>query len=510
MSRYISKERLRSAVASLAEWRTSTQSQLSTHLFPLLSLIRGGVNSAAFVKYEESDDFEFFDAFFWVPGDDDNPYFDPLVRQRRIATHPHSNVATARKGTFENSWGAAESVIEGGNTYWKLSENFADIVRRKVMTRRGDTTRANMIDLAVWLFKNVEFSDNADARSLERLFRNTFQLTDDQYDKLFEFNDESEQNIFAGEPLKLEDIVDVVDALEITKEKATARYLNVPAQHSDSELDDDDPILQEVRAVLEMGSSGIILRGCPGTGKSWYAWNIALDLANGELENITRVQFHSSYGYEDFVEGYRPTETKKSGFEIVDRKFLNAIRRAGDTRKTVVFIIDEINRGDPSRIFGELLTYIEEGWRDVEFTLSFSEKHVSIPRNLVVLATMNQHDRSITQLDMAMVRRFDHIDILPSKDRVNAFLERAGLPPHQIELVVDWFEALQGILPFGIGHTYFLNVGDVSRLAIVWRYRILPFCESVLEFEQERLEEAKRSFDALRRRLLAHTMPPEG
>ncbi len=502
MAHYIGISRLRSAITSLSEWRAKTQSQLSAHLFPFLSLLESGVSSDDWTRYEEQDDFTFFDKYFRVGGNDAKPYFDPLGRQRRIETHPHSNVATARKGTFENSWKAGASKSENGETSWMLAENFDDIVRTKVMTRGGETTRANVLDIAAWLFRSEEFPDNADAKSLEDRFKERFPLTEEQYNKLFEFNEEPSDNIFTDVPPTQQQIEQLVEELEITKEKTKKTKDVGPAEAVHSEIEDDDPVLTEVRAVLGMGSSGIILRGCPGTGKSWYAWNIALDLTDNKPDNITRVQFHPSYGYEDFVEGYRPSEEKKSGFEIVDRTFLDAVRRANGTDDTIVFIIDEINRGDPSRIFGELLTFVEDGWRDVEFTLPYSGKILKIPKNLTVLATMNQHDRSVTQLDMAMLRRFDHIDILPSKDRVGEFLQKAGMPAEQATLVVDWFDSMQKLMPFGIGHTYFLNVGDIARLSTIWRYRIHPFCESVLEFEEAKFNNVKASFEALRKRLL--------
>lgn len=502
MARYIRKERLRSAIISLAEWRAATQAQGSMHLFPFLALLKKGINADNLTLYEESDDYDFFDAHFRVPGDEKTPYFDPLVRKRRIATHPHSNVATARKGTFEKSWGAATSEIENGNTYWQLANDFDDTVRRKVMTRGGETTRANVLDVAVWLFRNEEFPDNADATSLQQRFRDTFSMSDEVYNKLFEINDEPAENIFTNTPIAPAEMEELIGSLEITKAKAKPKPVG-PSKEIKSELEEDDPILQEVRAVLDMGTSGMILRGCPGTSKSWYAWNIALDLTDNDPERIKRVQFHPSYGYEDFVEGYRPAEDKKSGFDIVDRSFLDWVRKANDSEDTHVYIIDEINRGDPSRVFGEVLTYIEEGWRGVDFTLPYSGKNISVPRNLIIIATMNQHDRSITQLDMAMLRRFDHIDVHPSKERVAEFLSNAGMEEAKTEIIVEWFDNLQGMLnPVGIGHTYFLNVANIGRMSQIWRYRILPFCESVLEFEQDRLEDVKRSYNAMHKRLL--------
>jgi hypothetical protein len=485
----------------LPDWKGKVQSQASAHLFPFLALVRKGVTSDTFTRYEEADDFEFYDAFFKVGDDADKPYYDPLNRKFRIGSHPHSNVATARKGTFERSWGAAESKIEDGITTWRLSANCADIVKMRVMTRGGETVRANVLDLAVWLFRFDSWPDDASSDTLLAKFREVFPLKDDAFDSLFEYVPEPAGNLFGDTKLMPTDVAGLAAELALPENPTAVKPKHAKPAGEEPGLSEDDPILEEVRALLQMGSSGIIFRGSPGTGKSWHAWNVALRLVNGRKEQVFRVQFHPAYGYEDLVEGYMPDEKTKSGFRIEDKVFLTAVEQARGTDDLVVFLVDEINRGDVARIFGELLTYIESGWREVEFYSKLSGRKRSIPRNLLMLATMNPHDRSITQLDMAMFRRFDHIDIFPSSERVSEFLLGAGMEQGSASLIVEWFDKLQKILPFGIGHTYFLNIGDVGKLSLVWRYRILPFCESILEFEPERLGDVKKSFDALDRRL---------
>lgn len=499
---YIRESRLRDAILALSDWRAKAQSQASTHLFPFLSLIQKGVNADDYTQYEEDDDFAFFNKYFIVKGDDEHPYFDPLTRTLRIRTHPHSNVATARKGTFEKSWHAAVSRQSDGIYEWKLEHNFAEIIASRVMTRGGVTTRANVLDIAVWLFRLDAFDDNANGRTLEQQFQDTFPMTQNDYDILFEFIDEPEANIFADTPLSDGDLQRII--LSTLSETSA---IQIPAQSEVQEvktaLAEDDPILQEVIALIGMGSSGVILRGCPGTGKSWYAWQIALSLTDNDTSKIVRVQFHPSYGYEDFVEGYRPSEKTKSGFDIVPKSFLQAItsaEEAKETGKKFIYIIDEINRGDPARVFGELLTYIEYGWRNVPFTLPYTSEVVSVPDNLYIIATMNPHDRSITQLDMALLRRFDHIDVLPSKEKASEFLAAGGMEADKVNLIVVWFENLQSMLPFGLGHTYFLNIKDLAMLARVWRYRIHPFCQSVLEFDAARLTDVEKSYESLCRR----------
>lgn len=466
------------------------------------------MNTKTFVPYEERDDFTFWDKYFRVDAETSGkPYFDPLTRTYRIASHPHSNVATARKGTFEKSWEAIESKTERGSTFWKLAENFADIVRGKALTRGGKAIRVNLLDVACWLFRQRKFEDVVSAKTLVDEFRKAFPLRDEDFNGLFEFSEEPSQKIFADTPLTDKDIKEVVDSLAIPE--TVGRSARSPAPRAYGEVEksallDDDSILLDVRRLIALGTSGIVLRGCPGTGKSWYAWNIALHLTNGEKRNrIFRVQFHPSYGYEDFVEGYKPDESSKSGFKIYPKIFLDALKAANESAQPVVLIIDEINRGDTARIFGEVLTYLELGWRDAPFSLAYSGSEIRVPNNLLVIATMNPHDRSITQLDMALMRRFDHIDVLPSKEKVTEFLNAAGMASAEANTVADWFDDVQKLLPFGIGHTYFRDVGDVTTLNTVWRFRIKPFAESVLELEPEKLEGIEKSFEALQARLRA-------
>jgi len=476
------------------------------HIFPLLSLLQKGVKSTTFTKYEEGDDFAFWDKFFRIsPEGSERPYFDPLTRTYRIATHPHSNIATARKGTFEKSWNAVQSKMEYGNTLWKLAENFADIVRDRALTRGGKSTRVNVIDVACWLFRQQQFDDSASTKTLLEDFRKTFPLSDDDFNKLFEFVDEPSSKIFSSSPLTVKEIKEITDSLAVSDAPPSRIETPSPAPYGEierSNLADDDPILLDARRLIQIGSSGIVLRGCPGTGKSWYAWNIALQLTKGvKKDRIFRVQFHPSYGYEDFVEGYKPDEGTKSGFKIFPKIFLEAVKAALTSTQPVVLIIDEINRGDTARIFGEVLTYLETGWRDTEFLLAYSGERSRVPGNLIVLATMNPHDRSITQLDMALMRRFDHIDVHPSKEKVGDFLTGAGMDSAQSKLIVDWFDDIQSLMPFGIGHTYFVGIGNVATLSTIWRFRILPFAQSVLELEPDKLENVAKSFESLEARL---------
>ncbi len=481
MTKYISQQRLQNALTNIGLWRTGVPSQASAHLFPFLALINGGVKKGQPTVYGERNDKTFCDEHFRVEGNEELPYFDPIKLERRIPTWPHSSVSTLRKNTFARRWNAGEFTLIDGVDNWRLMDNFSDILRSKMLTLQGQVTRPNVLDVAAWLLKYEAFEDSDDARSIEQKFLENYPIEDSDYQQLFEFRDEDVSNLFSDTPLTPMIVSEVVDSFTA----ATPEILSSRPKTDRSVLTDEDPILSEVHHLLAIQTSGIIFRGCPGTGKTWYAWNIALSLTNNKPDHITRVQFHSSFGYEDFVEGYRPAEDSKSGFKIENRKFLVAVDAANkQPDETFVFIVDEINRGDPSRIFGEVLTYIEHDWRGMSFSTPFSGQTVSIPKNLILLATMNPHDRSVTPLDMALFRRFDHVDITPSAEQVENFLLDAGMLAPQASLVTAWFDSLQNLLPDGIGHTYFVNVRDMQQLTTVWRYRILPFCQAVLEFDK--------------------------
>jgi hypothetical protein len=164
----------------------------------------------------------------------------------------------------------------------------------------------------------------------------------------------------------------------------------------------------------------VILYGPPGTGKTVTALTVARawQIANGD-GSVTKVTFHPSYGYEDFVHGYRPLPDRPGEFRITDGSLLIACAAAeklaaeSPPRKALLFI-DEINRGDVARIFGELITYIEPDKREIGFVLAQRPgAEYQIPKNLYFLGTMNTADKSISLLDVALRRRFAFVEFPP-------------------------------------------------------------------------------------------------
>jgi 5-methylcytosine-specific restriction enzyme B len=497
----IKPERVTGALHNLDEWRKAVSHQGSMHLLPLLALLeRGAAPTAAIVFNERPDEYDFWDRYFRLNDENEaKPYFNPISLKRAEKNYPHSNSATIRKNTFDLKWHGARREVQDGNDNWTLAENYPDIVRDYVLTKAGSVTRVPVVDLAAVMLRNRQFPDGAGARELETAFRATFSMSDDAFGKMFDFVDEDADRIFQADPPLAGYDEAILAALNQIDPKAGPLP---PLHQSDDKLKEDDPILLQVEQILGMNTSGIILAGSPGTGKSYYAKQLSRHLTVNHASDIFRVQFHPSYGYEDFVEGYAPEQTATSGFKIVEKIFLKACKRARDTKTLVVLVIDEINRGDPARIFGELLTYLEKEYRGQSFALPFSGNVISIPANLLIIGTMNPHDRSVSHIDAAFVRRFDHIDMAPSREVVELLLEGGGgFSPEQVKLIGDWFERAQTKVPFGLGHSFFSGVKDVDALQLVWRYRIKPTAATAIEVNEGRLADLTASFEALVRRL---------
>lgn len=506
MAQKIRADRVALALHNISDWKETVKAQATAHLMPLLALLEKGAgkDDAGSVLFRETpEEFAFWDRYFHLnDGDGVKPYFNPVTLRRAEAGFPHSNAATIRKNTFQNKWKGAERLVTVDGESWELSDDYADIVRANVLTKSGQVTRAPVIDLAVLFFRSESFDDADDARTLERRFREQFPQSDIDYEKLFEFIAEDRDHLFAPDAVA-QDYEAAIKSALVDDVKTAAEIPEVAAPPTS--LDLSDPVLLQVQQLLTFGSSGIILTGAPGTGKSYYAKRIATHLVKTPKTDIFRVQFHPSYGYEDFVEGYRPAEAAVSGYKIVEKTFIIACNRAREVQAEnglVVLIVDEINRGDPARVFGELLTYIERNYRDDPFILPFSGTEFRIPNNLVLIGTMNPYDRSVAQVDAAFVRRFDHIEVSPSREVVEMLLDDGGgFTPEQIAQIGTWFETVQKMVPFGLGHSFFADVRNIDHLKLVWRYRMRPAAELAIDLNDGARGNVLASFDALIKRL---------
>lgn len=262
---------------------------------------------------------------------------------------------------------------------------------------------------------------------------------------------------------------------------------------------ESDEVLAKIRqAITERNELNFLFLGPPGTGKTWYAHNIANALTDANGHRIALLQFHPSVAYDDFVEGYSPTlasDQTSIKYEIRSKHFLKLADAAqADRDNLYVMVIDEISRGDPSRVFGELLTYIEPHYRDRTFSLAYSGRDYRIPPNIVIIATANPYDRSVGELDDAFLRRFEIMEFGPDNAVLNERLAKNGMVESDRKKVMHFFETLNGLVPNGLGHSYFLGVKSEADVIRLWKSKLHFLVRRMLEFDQEKLQSAEAKF----------------
>ena len=398
-----------------------------------------------------------------------------------------------------------QGYLEGEKTTARLTDNFEGAFEGEI------PATFQFEDFMVWLFAFKGFPDEIDSWQglYDHLIKDELELQDfqDAYKGRFKLTPERTwPETLDDRPSNKEFIQELAPRL--------AAYLATPpamekheATPSKKELmSTDDAVLAVIlNAISKKTSHSFLLAGPPGTGKTKYAHDIADFLTTGDQSRVLFLQFHPAFGYDDFVEGFRPVEAKDEAGEAIGvtykldpRHFLNFSRQAkDDSDNHYVLVIDELNRGDVARIFGELLTYLELDYRDKEFTLAISGAKTKLPRNLIVLATANPFDRSVTDLDDALLRRFIVITLEPDKALLTNYLKDKGVEDRVLKRTLHLFDILNEAFPAGFGHTNFLQVRTIEDLADAWEGRVKLGLQRTLFHDRQKFDAIREDVDQL-------------
>ena len=285
-----------------------------------------------------------------------------------------------------------------------------------------------------------------------------FKLTSDEYDCLMELVRDSNPSQKESEP--------------------------VPTYTKDDFLNEvfmDDKEYSKLRALL-LNKKNIILQGAPGVGKTFSAKRLAYSIMGVKDESrIEFIQFHQNYSYEDFMMGYRPNDD--GGFELKKGVFYKFCKRAqNDPENDYFFIIDEINRGNLSKIFGELLMLIERDYRNTEIKLAYNDETFCVPDNLYIIGMMNTADRSLAMIDYALRRRFSFFEMKPGFNTEGFKKYQEAIGDERFDKIIDAVVALNQQITkddslgsgFCIGHSYFCT-SKPTDIDEIWLENIIEY-----------------------------------
>ena len=263
----------------------------------------------------------------------------------------------------------------------------------------------------------------------------------------------------------------------------------------------------ETLSNVLLNKKNIILQGAPGVGKTFAAKRLAYSIMGEKnTERVQMIQFHQSYSYEDFIEGYRPANSVTEGANFILKKgsFYKFCKKAADDGENeYFFIIDEINRGNLSKIFGELFMLIESDKRGVELQLLYSDEKFCVPKNVYLIGLMNTADRSLAMLDYALRRRFAFFDLKPGFETDGFESYRESLNSEKFDRLISCVKQLNISIAqddslgegFCIGHSYFCGLTpervDDRTLSSIVEFELLPLLREYWYDEPDKTNEWK-------------------
>lgn len=288
---------------------------------------------------------------------------------------------------------------------------------------------------------------------------------------------------------------DVLETVEIEEPENT-----YPSYGPEKFLEEVFMSEDEYKTIVDLLKikKNVILQGAPGVGKTYAAKRLAYSMMGVKDQNrVMMVQFHQSYSYEDLIEGYRPTDT---GFEVKKGALYNFCKKAAaDLENDYFFIIDEINRGNLSKIFGELFMLIENDKRGKTLQLLYSDEKFFVPKNVYILGMMNTADRSLAMLDYALRRRFAFYEMKPGFNTEGFIAYKESKQNTKLDKLIDCVEKLNEAIAaddslgdgFCIGHSYFCNINKANERVVsnIVEYELIPLLKEYWFDESDKVRD---------------------
>lgn len=452
-------------------------------------------------------------SFIFKLRDEVRESFDKLSEERR---QEFEKMYLKQKEEYEMNPKPKIWVIAAGNN-GDLWDDFVTNNRISIGWDKGDLTNKDPSSKNLSDFKNAKIGDFVFSRKGAQKFIG-FGRIDSEYK--YEKPKEGHKNtrsvtwleIWTEQPKKTNASYNERQAfIEIKdKNKETDEIKDVISKYMFELNSKEEECLEKLQK-----SHQIILTGAPGTGKSYAAREIANRLTGNKAENIDFVQFHPSMDYTDFVEGLRPIKDDKGqiGFERRDGIFKAFCKKALENQENFVFIIDEINRGDISKIFGELFFAIDPSYRGEKGKITTQYQNLVesddlyasgfyIPENVYIIGTMNDIDRGVESMDFAIRRRFTWIEVNP--DDTQSMLD-SGIPEYAAD-AKERMGALNKVIftnpslgkAYQIGAAYFLRLNELNGdFDALWAYHLEPLLREYLRGDpraEEFLDEMKKAY----------------
>lgn len=252
---------------------------------------------------------------------------------------------------------------------------------------------------------------------------------------------------------------------------------------------DETTVQRWERAIQRKGQ--VILYGPPGTGKTFAAERFARYLVrDGGFTEL--VQFHAAYSYEDFIEGLRPTRQKDGHltYDLIAGRFMDFCTRARQTSGLCVLILDEINRANLARIFGELMYLLEYRGREIFLA---SGRRLGVPENVRIIGTMNTADRSIALVDHALRRRFAFLPVMPSYELLRSY-HTEHATSFQVEKLIQVLQKINTRINdphYSLGVSFFLRPDLAAQIEDVWRMEIESYLEEYFFDQPDHLNDLR-------------------